>query len=186
MALKNAQTVLGLDPTLLFLAQFAAISHFSTPAPVFVLPLRLTDLPSDGPAFDTVLSMGVLYHQRDPAAHLQQVRTQLSPDGKLLLETLIIPGNDYDVLVPEGRYARMRNVWHLPTRKSLVTWLEDAGFENVRVADETYTTSDEQRSTAWMPYESLREALDPDDPRRTIEQLPAPLRIVVSADHGAR
>ena len=42
MALKNARTVLGLDPTLLFLAQFAAISHFSTPVPVFVLPLRLT------------------------------------------------------------------------------------------------------------------------------------------------
>jgi tRNA (mo5U34)-methyltransferase len=43
----------------------------------------------------------------------------------------------------------------------------------------TDTTVHEQRSTEWMPFESLAEALDPDDPSRTIEGLPAPMRAIV-------
>jgi tRNA (mo5U34)-methyltransferase len=125
--------------------------------------------------------MGVLYHRREPLAHLQQLRNSLSAGGELVLETLVYPGAHHDVIEPEGRYARMRNVWHLPTVPALVEWMESAGFLDVRVIDVTRTTTAEQRATDWMRFESLREALDPADPARTIEGLPAPTRAILVA-----
>ena len=180
MRQQGAKLVLGVDPTILFSAQFAAIAHFLKPQPVHVLPLRLEQLPSGTPQFDTTLSMGVLYHQRSPWDHLKQLHDTLTDDGELILETLIIPGSGAEHIVPESRYARMRNVWHLPTRGRLIDWLGEAGFIDLRVVDETATTIDEQRPTEWMPFESLAHALDPDNSGRTVEGLPAPLRIVIT------
>ena len=177
----GAKLVLVADPTILFTVQFAAISHFIEAQPVHVLPLRLHELPAGAPAFDTVFSMGVLYHQRVAGEHLDQLRVLLRPGGELVLETLVIPGEEPDFIVPEKRYARMRNVWHLPTVPCLLSWLTEAGFSNPVVIDESTTTVDEQRTTEWMPFESLREALDPQDPSRTIEGLPAPRRVVITA-----
>lgn len=175
---QGAQLVLGVDPTVLFVVQFLALMTFARNVPVHVLPLRLHELPAGAPHFDTTFSMGVLYHQRDPRAHLTQLKASLRAGGELVLETLIMSGSDSTVIVPDDRYARMRNVWHLPSQARLVEWLADSGFDDIRVVDETRTTTHEQRSTDWMPFESLREALDPADPARTIEGLPAPLRIV--------
>jgi len=175
----GAKLVLGIDPTVLFVVQFAAIRHFMINVPVYVLPLRLHELPPSTPQFDSVFSMGVLYHQRDALLHLAQLKETLRADGELILETLIAPGKSSDVVVPVKRYARMRNVWHLPTAARLGEWLADAGFTDIRIVDETRTTVEEQRTTEWMPYESLSEALDPIDSELTIEGLPAPLRQVV-------
>jgi tRNA (mo5U34)-methyltransferase len=50
----------------------------------------------------------------------------------------------------------------------------------VQLADESRTTIEEQRTTAWMPYESLAESLDPHDPSLTVEGLPAPTRVVMT------
>ena len=175
----GARLVVGIDPTLLFVIQFAALTHFMQPEPVYVLPLRLHELPDAEPGFDTTFSMGVLYHQRNPIEHLMQLRNTLCDDGELVLETLIVTGQESEVVVPVERYARMRNVWHLPTLKRLEEWLLEAGFVDIRVVDQTETSTDEQRSTEWMPFESLREALDPSDPARTVEGLPAPLRAVL-------
>lgn len=185
MRCQGAQLVVGIDPTILFVAQFTAVTHFMLDEPVHVLPLRLHELPAPAPAFDTTFSMGVLYHQRRPLEHLAQLRDTLRRQGELVLETLIAPGATADVLIPQGRYARMRNVWHLPTRPRLVEWLTESGFADIRIVDETATSQDEQRTTPWMPFESLREALDPADPARTVEGLPAPLRIAVIATKSA-
>ena len=175
----GARLILGIDPTILYVAQFAALTHFMQTEPVHILPLRLHELPADSPLFDTTFSMGVLYHQRDPLEHLRQLKETLRSDGELVLETLIAPGDASDVVIPEGRYARMRNVWHLPTAKRLTEWLIESGFTEVRVVDQTHTKYEEQRSTEWMSFESLREALDPFDSSKTVEGLPAPLRATV-------
>jgi len=174
----GASIVVGIDPTLLFVAQFAALTRFMRPEPVHVLPLRLHELPQPLPCFDTTFSMGVLYHQRDPIEHLLQLKESLRYDGELVLETLIVAGEESAVVVPQERYARMRNVWHLPTAKRLTEWLQQSGFTDIRIVDQTATTIGEQRSTEWMPFESLREALDPADASKTVEGLPAPLRAV--------
>jgi tRNA (mo5U34)-methyltransferase len=72
-------------------------------------------------------------------------------------------------------------VWLLPTISELTTWLRRSGFRNIAIVDEAVTTTDEQRSTEWMQFESLAEALDPEDPSRTVEGWPAPRRVVAVA-----
>lgn len=178
----GARFVVGIDPTLLYVFQFHALKHYLGDHPAHVLPLRLHEVPDTRDAFDTTFSMGVLYHQRDPLQHLADLRQTLRPAGELILETLVLPGNDPEVREPEDRYARMRNVWHLPTVSALGTWLEKAGFLEIRLVDITITTTDEQRRTEWMPFESLVNALDPADPDRTIEGWPAPRRALLVAN----
>jgi tRNA (mo5U34)-methyltransferase len=178
----GARCVIGVDPTVLFNVQFAAARHLTGTEHVHVLPLRLEELPVGARAFDTTFSMGVLYHRRDPDAHLRELMGTLKPGGELVLETLVAPGDGDDVIVPQDRYARMRNVWHLPTVSRLCGWLGSAGFGSIRVVDVTVTTVREQRPTEWMTFESLAHALDPEDPALTIEGLPAPTRALVVAN----
>lgn len=173
----GAEFVLGIDPMLLYVLQFEAICHFMPPVRACALPLRLTELPEEK-QFDSVFSMGVLYHQRQPGEHLSDLHKRVRKDGELVLETLVLPGKDREERTP-GRYARMRNVWRLPTVPLLLDWLGEAGFAERRVADVSRTTVEEQRSTDWMPFESLAAALNPEDPDLTVEGWPAPLRAIV-------
>lgn len=181
MRKAGAGLVVGVDPTVLFFMQFAAVNIFERDPAIFVLPLRLEELPPANGAFDTTFSMGVLYHQRAPIDHLRQLCTTLRPGGQLVLETIFVPGEESYACTPPDRYARMRNVWLLPTIAELETWLRRSGFGAIEIVDKSITTTTEQRSTEWMPFESLREALDPNDPSRTVEGWPAPHRVVVTA-----
>lgn len=181
----GARRVIGCDPTLIFAMQHCACLHFAGFAPNHLLPLRLEDLPRSLDGFDRVCSLGVLYHRRDHQAHLADLFRRLRPGGTLVLETLIVEEAPDGVLVPEGRYARMRNVHALPTIPTLAGWLDRAGYTRIECIDQTGTTTAEQNTTAWMPFHSLPEALDPDDPGRTIENHPAPLRAVVLATRPA-
>jgi tRNA (mo5U34)-methyltransferase len=61
----------------------------------------------------------------------------------------------------------------------MLNWLEAAGFRDLIVADVTPTTTAEQRSTPWMVFESLDTALDPANPKLTVEGHPAPVRAIV-------
>jgi len=182
MAGAGARLVVGIDPTLLYVMQFFAIKHFIGKQPVHLLPLTLEEMPQNSRAFDTVFSMGVLYHRRSPFDHLAELRGALRPGGELVLETLVIEGGENAVLVPEGRYAKMKNVWFIPSPVTLVAWLRRAGFLNVRVIDVTPTTREEQRATDWMRFESLADYLDPNDTSKTIEGYPAPCRAIVLAE----
>lgn len=181
MAAAGAHRVIGLEPMPLYVVQFLAVNTFARAPRVDVLPLRLDEFPVDTRAFDTVFSMGVLYHQRSPLDHLAQLRQALRPGGQLVLETLFLPGEAAAARTPPDRYARMRNVWLLPTLAELSTWLRRSGFGDIEITDESLTTSEEQRRTDWMPFESLAEALDPADSSLTVEGWPAPRRVVVLA-----
>jgi tRNA (mo5U34)-methyltransferase len=175
----GAELVLGIDPTLRSVLQFLAVNSFIGERRLAVLPLADTDLPDTLTGFDTVLSMGVLYHRRDAGRHLALLRRLLRPGGQLLLETLILDEPGRRVLVPEGRYARMRNVYAIPTVATLADWLAEAGLRQVRVVGISVTSSDEQRATSWMRFQSLADFLDPSDPRRTVEGYPAPTRAML-------
>lgn len=183
---EGASRVIGVDPTQLFLIQFHAIKHFvrNTDAPcenIHFLPMGIEDM-QPLKAFDTVFSMGVLYHRKDPMAFLQQLKDQLRKGGELVLETLVVDGDENTVLMAGERYAQMRNVWFLPSTDALSVWLSRLGFENIRVVDVNHTTLDEQRSTPWMDTQSLKDFLDPEDITRTIEGYPAPQRAVIVAN----
>jgi tRNA (mo5U34)-methyltransferase len=181
MAGVGAAFVLGIDPHLLYTLQYWAIRQFVRDPEVHVLPLALEDLPEGLQAFDTVFSMGVLYHRRSPFEHLASLHSCLRPGGELVLETLVVDGVEDLALTPPERYARMPNVWFIPTCNTLAAWLGKSGYIDVRLVDATTTTTEEQRSTAWMTFESLPEALDPDDATRTVEGYPAPKRAIFVA-----
>ncbi|MGB1092058.1 MAG: tRNA 5-methoxyuridine(34)/uridine 5-oxyacetic acid(34) synthase CmoB [Oceanobacter sp.] len=183
----GAHRVIGVDPSRLFLMQFQAIKGYVEQAlgeapRADLLPLKMEDVPAGMKAFDTVFSMGVLYHRKSPIEHLEELRGALKPGGELVLETLVIPGELGEVLMPEDRYAMMRNVWFIPSTETLMLWCRRVGFKSVRLVDLDQTSTDEQRSTDWMRFNSLSDFLDPADPNKTAEGYPAPLRAVVIAE----
>lgn len=179
----GAAQVVGIDPTQLFLVQFLLVRHLLGEHPVWFLPLPLEHLPEPvNGAFDMVFSMGVLYHRRSPMDHLLELKAQLKPGGTLVLETLVVPESYGQLLVPKDRYAQMKNVWFIPSVAELTRWLTRCGFRAIRHVDTTPTTPDEQHTTAWTKGQFLQDFLDPDDPSRTVEGYPAPLRAIVLAE----
>lgn len=181
MLAQNPELVVGVDPTDLFLIQFQAIKHFNPDPRIHLMPVGVEQLP-DLKAFDTVFSMGVLYHRKSPIDFLQQLKMQLRKGGELVLETLVVDGDENTVLVPGERYAQMRNVWFLPSCAALEHWMDRLGFKNIRTVDVEQTSLDEQRSTEWMTNQSLKDFLDPENPDLTIEGYPAPKRAVIVAE----
>jgi len=181
----GAELVIGIDPSPLFIMQFTAVKHFAGDHPLYVLPLGIDDVPAKLQAFDSVFSMGVLYHRRSPIDHLLQLKDCLRPGGELVLETLVIEGDENQVLLPPGRYGKMRNVWFIPSARAVALWLARCGFVDIQVVDVTRTSVEEQRSTEWMAFESLADFLQPDDHGKTVEGYPAPTRAVFTAQTPA-
>ncbi|PCK04355.1 MAG: tRNA 5-methoxyuridine(34)/uridine 5-oxyacetic acid(34) synthase CmoB [Alteromonadaceae bacterium] len=197
---EQAARVIGIDPSPRFVVQFYMMKHFAQAywrqqqpelgnglesereLPVDILPIGIEALPAELAAFDTTFSMGVLYHRRSPMDHLRELKATLKPGGQLVLETLIIPGKLGDTLVPEGRYAKMNNVWFIPSAETLISWLSKCGFTKPRCVDSEQTSLEEQRSTDWMTFQSLQDFLSPDDINLTIEGHPAPMRGVFVAE----
>ncbi|EMM6759878.1 tRNA 5-methoxyuridine(34)/uridine 5-oxyacetic acid(34) synthase CmoB [Pluralibacter gergoviae] len=177
----GARLAVGIDPTQLFLCQFEAVRKLlGGDQRAHLLPLGIEQMPPLN-AFDTVFSMGVLYHRRSPLEHLLQLKDQLVSEGELVLETLVVDGDENTVLVPGDRYAQMRNVYFIPSAPALKQWLEKCGFVDVKIVDMNITSTDEQRRTEWMTTESLADFLDPADASKTVEGYPAPLRAVLIA-----
>jgi len=177
----GAKLVVGLDPSLLYVMQYEALCRYLPDTQAYVLPLGVQHLPEKLQAFDTVFSMGVLYHQRSAFDHLQTLQDTLKPGGELVLETLIIPEDYGEILIPKKRYAKMRNVWAIPSCSTLESWLSQCGFEQIQLVDVTPTTTQEQRRTEWMTFHSLENFLDPTDPNLTIEGYPCPIRAIAVA-----
>ena len=176
----GASLALGIDPTRIFLYQFHAAQRLLPANGAYLLPLRSEQLPAFG-CFDTVFCLGVLYHRRSPIDHIQELMSYLRPGGELVLETLVVPGDINTILVPPERYAKMANVWFLPSTEALENMLRKVGLENVRTVAISQTTTAEQRATEWMTFHSLADFLDPNDPSRSIEGHPAPLRATLVA-----
>lgn len=177
----GAERVIAIDPTISYVMQYAAMRHFIGEQPMHVLPLKLEELPEGNAAFDTVFSMGVIYHRKDHMEHIEQLMSHLKPGGELILEGLVIEGGPGDVLLPGKRYAKMKNVHTLPSPDTMMGWLKDAGLRDIQLIDVSPTTVEEQRRTDWMHFESLADYLDPNDQNKTIEGLPAPIRAVIRA-----
>jgi tRNA (mo5U34)-methyltransferase len=178
---ESPSLVLGIEPSVLYNLQFQVVQKYLNRSEIHLLPIGIEDMPTGMNWFDTVFSMGVLYHRKSPIDHLYQLKSLLCSGGELCLETLVIDGGAGEVLVPNDRYARMKNIWFLPSAIELSNWLEKCGFVDVRIVDESITTIEEQRTTDWMTFESLTDCLDGNNPNVTIEGLPAPKRAILLA-----
>jgi len=178
---EGADLVLGIDPSPLFSFHFATMKRYMPKSKAFLLPTGIDEMPQTMRSFDSVFSMGILYHRKSPIEHLYQIKSLLKAGGEVVLETLVIDGDANACLMPQGRYAKMRNVWFIPSIKMLEIWLKRVGFKDVRCVDENITSIQEQRSTDWMRFESLADYLDSKDSSKTIEGYPAPKRAVLVA-----
>jgi tRNA (mo5U34)-methyltransferase len=177
----GAEFVLGIEPFLLSVLQFQVMQRYLRDPQHHVIPIGIEDVPTNLACFDSVFSMGVLYHRRSPLDHLLELKSCLRSGGELILETLIVAGDQETIFMPAGRYAKMRNVWFLPSIAALTLWLQRCGFTEIACVDTNRTSREEQRATAWMHFESLDDFLDPDDVGKTIEGHPAPLRAIFTA-----
>ena len=182
MRAAGADAVIGVDPMPLFYKQFSVFAQHMQDPRVALGLCTLEQWPTHMKDFDTVFSMGVFYHRRSAFEHIYQLRSLIRSGGQLVLETLVIDGGEQDVLLPADRYAKMRNVWLIPSIAFMLRGLERCGLKQVRCVDATLTTCDEQRKTAWMEWESLSDFLDPKDPSKTIEGHPAPKRACFIAE----
>ncbi len=177
----GAARVIGIDPSPRFVVQFHQIKKYIGDVPVDLLPMGIEAVPANLNAFDTTFSMGVLYHRRSPIDHLRELKDTLRAGGELVLETLIADGPKGYSLMPEKRYAKMNNVWFLPSIPTLELWLKRAGFKDIQCIDINTTSLQEQRSTEWMEFLSLKDFLDTNDISKTCEGYPAPKRVVMVA-----
>jgi tRNA (mo5U34)-methyltransferase len=172
-------TVTGIDPYRRYLAQFMAIQKY---AKIPQLNFQLTTLENFAQTnFDLALYLGVIYHSRNPLLQLQIIHNLLKKKGVLILESIGIPGNDSTILFPQDRYAKMRNVWFIPTLTALMNMLKRSNFTHLEVLSTTYQETFEQRNTPWVPppFESLPDFLA--DRYTTLEGHPAPQRFIIRA-----
>ncbi len=185
MAEYNPKMVLGLEPQYAFYFQYLALQKYLNLNNIFSLPIPFDELPLISNYFDTIFCMGVLYHRKSPLDMLKKINDLMRRKGELILETLIIEScndNEHICLFPEDRYAKMRNVFFIPTLKVLESWLKRTGFGNIRCLDISRTESQEQRRTEWIQTESLTDFLDSKNRSKTVEGYPAPVRAIVSAN----
>ena len=181
MAHYDPAIVMGIEPYASFYFQFMLLNSIAGMKNIFTLPLRFEDIISVRKKFNTIFCMGILYHRRSPIDFLMQIRNMLTSDGELVLETLIIEDEGHITLVPEDRYAKMPNVYFIPTINVIQSWLKYSGFKQSFCADVSGTTLNEQRKTPWVNTESLSDFLDSSDNTKTIEGYPAPVRAVIIA-----
>ena len=177
----GAEFVLGIEPFLLSVMQFQVMQRYLRDPQHHVIPIGIEEVPTNLGCFDSVFSMGVLYHRRSPLDHLLELKGCLRAGGELILETLIVAGDQETIFMPAGRYAKMRNVWFLPSMAAMTLWLRRCGFTEIACVDTNRTSREEQRSTEWMHFESLADFLDPNDQEKTIEGHPAPQRAIFTA-----
>ncbi len=178
---QKPSMVLGIDPQILFYYQFLALQKYLKIPNIFYIPGTMEELPVFQHYFDTIFSMGILYHRKSPVEALQNIHKNLKKNGELVLETLIIKGDSDTALFPVDRYAKMKNVYFIPTVKCLESWLMRAKFTDIETIDISTTTIEEQKRTKWIKTESLSDFLDPKDPSKTVEGYPAPVRVVIKA-----
>ena len=181
-AAEQPKAVLGLDPSIQFYYVFEMMQRFLQLENLQYERLGLEHLYVFDQAFDIALCMGVLYHHRSPVEILRNLKQTIRVGGFAIIESQSIDGEGSMALFPEDRYAKARNVFFVPTKDCLVNWVKRSGFKNVEVISHTKVTTEEQRSTKDMTWESLPDFLDPDDHNLTIEGYPAPHRTVVRAE----
>ena len=175
---KGAEFVVCLEPNVSHLTQFLVLNHFIKSDRIKMVPRRIEEISFLDKCFDLVFSMGVLYHQRNPESHLNLLASHLKEGGQIILETLIVPDEYGQALIPKSSYANMSNVWFIHSRKGLEDLINKSGLKILKMGPSVKTMPEEQRATKWMPFRSLVDGLS-QGLDRTVEGLPSPDRVVL-------
>ncbi len=181
MVPSGPQLVLGFEPSVQHYYCFRSLNAMAGFDNLEIDLLGVEHLSLFPEAFDVIFLMGIIYHHSSPIDILRDVFSALVHGGTLLLESQAIPGNEPLALFPERTYAKVPGTYFVPTATTLENWLRRAGFDQVEQFCTHPMTSEEQRSTEWMVFESFRDYIDPENPSLTVEGYPAPWRVFLSA-----
>lgn len=173
--------VLGLEPSVQHYFCFQALRNMSGANNLHIDLLGVEHINLFPDTFDVIFLLGIIYHRISPVEVLKDIHAALKPGGTLLLESQAIPGDDPYALFPEKTYAKAPGTYFVPTGACLENWLVRAGFKEPRLFYLHPMSSEEQRKTVWMTFESYSDFIDPQDPSLTIEGYPSPIRVFFSA-----
>ena len=101
----------------------------------------------------------------------------------MIVESQGIPGKEPWALFPGQRYAKVPGTYFVPTENCLANWLSRAGFTEVKIFFSHPMSSQEQRRTDWLDFESYADFIDKANPSLTIEGYPAPIRVFARAEN---
>jgi tRNA (mo5U34)-methyltransferase len=181
MAHHRPALVLGFEPYVQHYFTFNTLNTFADQRQLQVELLGIEHLNLFPESFDGIFCLGILYHRPSPLEALRDLHAALKPGGYLIVESQAIPGNDPIALFPLSTYAKVPGTWFVPTAACLHNWMTRSGFRDVRLFCDHAMSSEEQRRTAWMDFESYEDFIDKDNPALTIEGYPAPRRIFFKA-----
>jgi tRNA (mo5U34)-methyltransferase len=182
MAQHRPAFVLGFEPYVQHYYTFNTLNAFAGQDRLRVEPLGIEHLSLFPESFDVVFCLGILYHRPSPLDALRDLHAALKTGGTLFIESQAIPGNEPIALFPRTTYAKVPGTWFVPSAPCLHNWLERIGFRNVRLFHDHAMSSEEQRRTPWMTFESYEDFIDKDNPALTIEGYPAPRRVFFKAE----
>jgi tRNA (mo5U34)-methyltransferase len=169
--------VLGLEPSMQHYYCFRTLNSMARQDALHIDLLGVEHLSLFPDCFDVLFLMGIIYHRASPIDVLRDSYQALRPGGTLMLESQAIPGDWPIALFPDKTYAKVPGTYFVPTGHCLRLWVEKAGFEQVELFYQHPMSSEEQRSTPWMRFESYRDFINPDNPALTVEGYPAPDRV---------
>ena len=180
MCAQNPKCIVGFDPMPLCFLQYKFLQFFIKEKRVDFELLGIEELIFFENSFDMLFCLGVLYHRKSPLDAIKLVYNALKSGGEAIFDNLIIDGTEEIALFPKGRYAKMPNVYFIPTLCTFKNWLMSCGFKDIVQIAVLKTTTKEQRKTCWSSGESLEDFLDPTG-EKTIEGYPAPKRAYLKA-----
>jgi len=181
MAAQKPAAVVGFEPFVQHYFAFKTLNGLAAQANLHIEPFGVEDIGLFPASFDLIFLMGIIYHRISPVEMLRDLKRAIRPGGTLIVESQAIPGQLPVALFPDKTYAKVPGTYFVPTAPCLSNWLARAGFTDIELFAQHPMSSEEQRRTEWMTFESYADFIDPENPGLTVEGYPAPLRIYVKA-----
>ncbi len=181
MAAYKPRFILGFEPSVQHYYCFKALNGMAGLDNLDINLLGVEHLGLFRESFDVIFLMGIIYHRPSPIDTLRNILASLKPGGVLLLETQAIPGEESVALFPEKTYAKVPGTYFVPTASCLQNWVQKAGFSQSAIFAAHKMSPEIQRRTEWMTFESYSDYISKNDPEKTVEGYPAPLRLFLKA-----
>lgn len=172
--------VVGFEPSVQHYYCFQALKNMAGLNNLHIDLLGVEHINLFPQTFDVIFLLGIIYHRISPIDVLKDIFTALKPGGRLILESQAIPGEEPYALFPDKTYAKVPGTYFVPTGKCLENWMKRSGFAEVRLFDSHPMSSEEQRRTEWMTFESFSDYINPENSLLTVEGYPAPCRVFLS------
>ncbi len=174
------ELIVGMDKTALFIMQFLATKFYAKQIQeLIILPCSAEEFNPEFIDFDLLLSMGILYHAKNPSNHIESLQRLVRKNGYVVLETIISKSKKNINIKKNQTYAGMRNIGTIFTKDNVFKLLNLSGFKNIQVINDSFTDASEQRTTKWMQGKSLSDFTLPNG--NTIEGYPPICRTIFVA-----